>query len=154
VESSGVVALIVTHLNPSGIGDRLNTIGALFQRFRVNRVRCYFKSAYPTSNGGSLTMGVIDDVGEATTVTTADQIMNLRVKAEGKKYSNFGVSWSPLDKSKWYYTAPDNSNDDRFQTPGTFVMISDIPYTTNSGNVGALFIDYDVEFAGRTLIAV
>jgi hypothetical protein len=148
------VALIVTHLNPNGIGDRLNTIGALFQRFRVNRVRCYFKSAEPTTSFGNLVMGVIDDVGEATTVTTADQVMNLRVKAEGKFYSNIGVSWSPMDKSKWYYTAPDNSNDDRFQTPGTFVMISDVPNSTSNGNIGSLYVDYDVEFAGRTLIAV
>jgi len=99
-------------------------------------------------------MGVIDDVGEATTVTTADQVMNLRVKAEGKFYSNFGVSWSPMDKSKWYYTAPDNSNDDRFQTPGTLVVLSDISNATVSGTVGTLYVDYDVEFAGRTLIAV
>lgn len=148
------MALIVTHLNPTGIGDRLNTIGALFQRFRVNRVRCYYKSGVATTNSGNLVMGVIDDVGEATTVTTADQVMNLRVKAEGKFYSNFGVSWSPMDKSKWYYTAPDNSNDDRFQTPGTFVMLSDLPTNGAAGAVGTLYIDYDVEFAGRTLIAV
>lgn len=146
--------MIVTHLNPTGIGDRLSTIGALFQRFRVKRVRCYFKSGLSTTANGSLVMGVIDDVGEATTVTTADQVMNLRVKAEGKFYSNFGVSWSPMDKSKWYYTAPDNSNDDRFQTPGTLVMISDITNGTVSGSAGTLYIDYEVEFAGRTLIAV
>jgi hypothetical protein len=120
----------------------------------VKRVRCYFKSASPTTSFGSLALGVIDDVGEATTVTTADQIMNLRVKTEGKFYQDLSVSWTPMDKSKWYYTAPDNSNDDRFQTPGTFVMISDLPNGTVSSPIGTLFIDYDIELAGRTLISV
>lgn len=151
----GGLALIAVAVTPVGIGDRLSTVGGAFQRFRVKRVRFYFKSSLPTTQSGNLVLAVADDVEQSgTTPSTADQLMNLRRRAEGKAYSNISVAWSPLDRSKWYYTANDTANDARFESPGTFLMLSDIGGLGTSVTLGSLYCDYEVEFAGRTLISI
>jgi len=100
-------------------------------------------------------MGIADDVDQTGSggPANADQIMNLRRKAESSVYRNFGLNWSQMDRSKWYYTSSDTANDSRFSSPGTFFLQTD-QLTTATLVIGSLYVDYELEFAGRTLVTV
>jgi hypothetical protein len=100
-------------------------------------------------------MGVIDDTGvTATAISTADQVINLRRGLHTPYWRDSTFTWSPVDRSKWYYVNPENANGDaRWTVPGELCYISDISGDQVSLNIGVLDVQYELEFSGATIVA-
>jgi hypothetical protein len=107
-------------------------------------------------------MGVIDDTAvTSAALTTPDQMLNLRTHKHGLPFQNGQIRWRPIDRSKWYYCNTESSNDDsRFLVAGVFGWLVDTPFinqfssTSLATSPGTVDVDYVIEFAGATNVAV
>jgi hypothetical protein len=171
VSTAGVVQSIIALTLP-GWGDRPAAVGAAFLRFRYRRLKFTFRSAagssgtvFPTVDTvapgiGNLVMGVADD--DTLSASTADDVLNLRTSREFQVFRDCSITWRPVDRSKWYYINADpTTSDARLTTPGTFLLVSDIPLqlaatagSPTTWNCGTLDLEYDIEFDGATLVPV
>jgi len=148
------------NLTPTVVGDRASTAATIFLRYRFKSVNFKFRSNQPTTTGGNYVMGVIDDTAvTSAALTTPDQMLNLRTHKHGLPYQNGQIRWRPIDRSKWYYCNTESSNDDsRFLVSGVFGWLVDTVFEGTSGALanspGTIDVDYVIEFAGATNVAV
>jgi len=160
--TTGAVALLVSQFSPGNLGDRPNQVAPAFLRYRFRRLRVVFKTNLSTTHNGTLSMGIADDTDvTATPNPTSAQIMSMRKAVQWQCSKNTALTWTPIDKAKWYYVDSENSNADaRFTIPASLFLISDQSLdnstlgTSYSGVVGVIDIYYEIEFAGATSIAV
>lgn len=160
------VALTTLTLSLNNFGDRPVAVGAAFLRWRIKSLQFSYRSnlgSAATSSGigtandvGLLTMGVADDADNTSTaITTRDQILNFRKAVEKQIWKDLNLSWSPIDKSKWYYiTSESSSSDARFVTPGTLAFIGTNCNFAASQAIGFIDVRYVLEFSGASTIAV
>jgi hypothetical protein len=133
----------------------VGTVSTVFTRFRIKNLRFSYRNFVGSTQAGMITYGVLDDdaaIGGTSYIpNTRDQILNLRRSCETNVWKNNSLQWSPLDKSKWYYTNSDEAaiGDDRFTVPGTLVAL----VTNEGGSASTGFIDvvYTIEFSGGQL---
>jgi len=152
--TTGVISNQVMTLSPLSIGDRPAAMAALFQRYKFRNLKATYRSATGTTTAGNLIMGFIDDVDPANTNPTADQILNLRRSAEFAVFKDHTVTWSPVDSSRWYYTATDGSAL-RFQIACALTWISDVATSlTSVSTVGVIDLEGDIVFDGATLVSL
>lgn len=158
----------VTLLSIANLGGRVSSVGANYLRFRFLKLVARFKSALgdgvmctPTPTllpiSGSAALGFADDTANtAAALTTANQVLNLRCSTHFKLSNNAVVSWSPLDRNKWYYVNPESSaSDDRWIIPCALALITDVASDQAiSLTLGSLDLEYVVEFSGATDVAV
>jgi hypothetical protein len=168
VSTTGTVSLS-QGLNLASIGDRPNAVAASFLRYRYKWLKFTFRSA-ASSNGltgatgfnspaiGNLVMGVVDDVG--LSASSADDILNLRVSREVHTFKDASITWSPIDRARWFYVIADSVGDPRFNIPGVFLMSSDVPLqiaststpTPVTWNCGVVDLEYCIEYSGATVV--
>jgi hypothetical protein len=109
-------------------------------------------SLQASSTGGLLTYGLLDDVQSSglEAPTSRDQILNFRRATESAIWRNSGLSWSPLDREKWYYVV---SAGDRFSVPcELYYVITD--NGEPNGNIGFIDVQYVIEFAGAAVTSL
>jgi hypothetical protein len=142
------------------LGDRIASVAGNFTRFRIKSLRLQYKSILPTTAGGLLTYGILDDavnsISNAESPTSRDQILNLRRATEGALWRNTSLSWRPLDLQKWYYIGTTNNTTtgaDRFEAPATlYWLITDGNYSTAPTSVvGLIDVQYVIEFSGAAI---
>jgi hypothetical protein len=167
VSPSGTVSLS-QGLNLASIGDRPNAVASSFLRYRYKWLKFTFRSA-AGSNGnfttggtsspaiGNLVMGVVDDVG--LSASSADDLLNLRVSREFQTFRDASITWSPVDRARWFYVIADSVGDPRFNVPGVFLVTSDVnlQIATSSGtpttwNCGVVDLEYCIEYTGATVV--
>lgn len=165
VSGAGVTAIA---LNPLEFGDRALAVGAAFLRYRFNWVRFKFRSnVSPTGDiisgsslgtTGSYAMGVSDDTDEtSTTLTTADQVLNLRCSLENSAWKDGTILWRPVDRSKVYYVNGENTvGDARFTLAGIFTWLTDQPINIagSATSPGIIEVEYSITFSGATTVAI
>lgn len=144
----------VVNLTPASLGDRIASVAGNFVRFRFKSLRFQYVSALPTTQGGILTYGVLDDAIPAgtnpETPLNRDQILNLRRATETAIWRNRSLSWRPLDMAKWYYVYQ-AAGTDRFTVPCSLnYMITD-GSTTPGGTTGFIDVQYVIEFSGAAV---
>jgi hypothetical protein len=98
-------------------------------------------------------MGVSDDTDStSTSISTRDQILNLRRSVETAVYRNCNLTWSPIDKEKWYYINAESTNSDlRMTVPATLVYNINATITFAPGFID---VQYVIEFEGATVVAI
>jgi hypothetical protein len=159
---AGAIALVVNQFSPANLGDRPAQVAPAFLRYRFRRLRTVFKCSMGTNSTGLIAMGIADDTDvTATPNPTAAQIMSMRKAVEFQAGKNASLTWTPVDKTKWYYVDAENSNNDaRFTIPATLFLISDQTITAppgtswNASPVGVIDVYYEIEYSGATTIAV
>jgi hypothetical protein len=99
-------------------------------------------------------MGVADDVDViASAMTFRDQVLALRKATEAVQFKTQTLSWSPLDRDKWYYVSSETAtSDERFLSPGSLNVICAGPAPATL--VGYIDMVYHIEFAGATKVPV
>jgi len=115
---------------------------------------------------GLLTMGVHDDAVAVNAPSTSDGILNFRTSRMDDIWKDFSITYSPVDRNRWYYINADSVNDPRFQTQAVLYYISSIisypglnssgayiDGTFGSGFAGNLTIEYHYLFDGATNVA-
>lgn len=166
VSTTGTVA-VTNNLTISALGDRPNAVSSAFLRYRFKWLKFTFRSA-ASSNGfftaagtnlpaiGNLVMGVADDVVLST--VSADNILNLRISRELSSFRDSVITWSPVDKGRWFYVTADTVGDPRFIQSAVFYMSSDVPLQiANNGaattwNCGVIDLEYCIEYTGATVV--
>jgi hypothetical protein len=140
-------------LDPVAFGDRVASVAGNFTRFRIKSLRLQFKSILPSTAGGLLTYGLLDDITNADTLpTNRDQILNLRRATEGALWRNTSLSWQPLDPQKWYYVSDGNATTgDRFGVPSSLHWLITDYSTSIVGAVGLIDVQYAIEFSGAAV---
>jgi len=135
------VALFVT---PTSFGARSGAVSTVFSRYRIKELIIRFM---PNSTGTAAiaALGVLDDVNTSSVLPTNYQaITELRCSAtqfEGVTVEKT-LTWSPIDKSKWYYTTADTVGDPRFSVPAVI-------YCAASATVSiSIEVDYTIVFQG------
>jgi hypothetical protein len=109
-------------------------------------------SLQPSSAGGLLTYGILDDVQSSgnENPNSRDQILNLRKATESAIWRNSRLSWRPLDPDKWYYIV---NAGDRFSIPAELYYV----ITDNgepNGTIGFIDVQYVIEFAGAAVTSL
>jgi hypothetical protein len=143
-------------MNPVDIGDRPQAMASLFQRYRIKNLTAKYIPGCASTTAGTLCFGFVDDDNLTTGVLTGDQILNLRKGCETSVHKNRTLRYTPLDRSKWYYTqqnAAGTAPNDRFTVQSSFVFATGIG-ATPSTVLGDFDLEGDMEFAGATLLAV
>jgi hypothetical protein len=120
-------------------------IAQYFSRFHFNSLRFEFKSKLPTTTSGTYVTGIVDDDNSSTSTSPA-QVLDYRVSMEKHLYMDTILRWSPIDKSKWYYTTPEIG---QMGTPCTVFLTSDdaLPASTS---LFAFDLHYSITFEGAT----
>jgi len=126
------------------LGARANALSTVFSRYRINRLIVRFLST--TSLGGNAVIGIVDDSpGEGDAPATPQDVLELRCSAIAMGNETVPVifNWSPVDRTKWYYTFTGASGSDpRLTTVATMYGAS--------GNVSTVDVevDYDITYKG------
>jgi hypothetical protein len=143
-------------LNPVAFGDRVGSVADNFVRFRIKSLRLQFKSILPSTAGGLLTYGILDDIVDSTTLpTNRDQILNLRRATEGALWRNTSLTWRPLDPQKWYYVSGgDTGSTARFENPASLHWLITDYSTSIVGAVGLIDVQYAIEFSGAAVTSL
>lgn len=168
VNTTGQVGVNI-QLNLANLGDRPANVGASFLRYRYKWLKFTYRSAAGSApqslaatvnqlpNIGNLVMGVSDDV--ALSSSTPDDILNLRVSKELSVFRDASITWSPVDKAKWYYVIADSVGDPRFSIPAALFVVNDIPLTIGytgttptAWSCGVIDLEYCIEYSGATLV--
>jgi len=132
-------------ITPTGqLGARCSALASVFSRFRVNRLIIRFLAT--TSLGGNAVLGIVDDTtGEGDNPTTPADVLELRCSAIAMGNETVPVifNWSPVDRTKWYYTFTGASGSDpRLVVPATLYGASGNASTVD------VEVDFDVTFKG------
>jgi hypothetical protein len=135
-------------LSPSAFGNRVAVASGIFARWRI--VKLIIKTpSDPAATPLYTAIGVSDDDGaEGGSVpapTTAQEIVELRCSiANFSQVNPSEFVWTPVDKSRWYYTQQGGSSaDNRFVIPGTLFVSS-----STAGFVVNCLVYYTIEFEG------
>jgi len=131
-------------MGPSFFGSRTAQVATIFTRWRVIKIILRIP---PVVNG--VIMGILDDSASSILdlPTTASDVLQLRCStlATAGNTSNTEFEWKPIDEQKWYYTDAETAGgDNRFITPGTFVLWG--------FGVATILVEvhYTLEFEGAT----
>jgi len=157
--ASGVVTIINQKLDPLTVGDRPAVLAGIFERYKIVKMVLRWRSSVPTTVGGHIYAGVHDDANStSTTVTTADQVLNLRTSNSSDAFKDFTLNYVPVDQDKWYYVQAESSNSDpRFITQSTLYLVSSplvaVGGTWDSLPVGEIDVTYHYVFDGATIVA-
>lgn len=160
-------------INPTNLGDRVITAASMFLRYRIKSLIFQIRSVLNFTMDGDHAFGVADDTQITTpTISTAVQVIALRVSRMIKTNQNLSLRWTPIDKSKWYYCNSESVGvDDRFVDPCTLNWITSNPvkywptnvappgpsapiFLQNNSVAYTLDIHYVIEFEGATVVAV
>jgi hypothetical protein len=126
------------------LGARANALSSVFSRYRINRLIIRFLATQ--SLGGNAVLGVVDDATvEGDAPTTPQDVLECRCSAIAMGNETVPVifNWSPVDRSKWYYTFTGASGSD----PRLTVAATLYAASTNTSTVD-VEIDFDVTFKG------
>lgn len=140
---------IILTLTPgaSGLGVRANALSGIFSRYRFKYLKVKMLSATTSGSAGFCALGVLDDTNSIAgdLPTTFQGVAELR--CSGTSLLNQTIptqwEWSPVDKTRWYYTQPD-STDTRFQNSGVLLLASNGIGTTS------IEIDFCIVFKGAS----
>lgn len=135
-----------TLVTPSILGDRVAGIAVYFSRFKFNWLKFELRSKMPTSTPGTAVSAVLDDATTAGTGSTTAQLLDFRTSMEKHIYSDQILRWSPMDKSKLYYTV--GGNDERDRTPCSYFVATDDAISGTSISTYSLDIHYSITFEG------
>lgn len=140
------------NMNPFVIGDRVAAVANAFQRYRLKNLRVKWVGGSATTMPGSIVYGIIDDVDPASTVLTADAVLNLRRSKETKLWGTSMLTYRPVDRNKWYYTQ--QGTDARLYVQAAFCYAGGFPNNTNQATaLGEFDLEGDFEFDGATLVS-
>jgi len=122
---------------------RWGTWGSLFQRWRVNKLAAFMKSAGILTTVGLNTMGFQVDPN-ATAPASQETMMRLEGAALTNGYGDLGpVMFDPAAQLKWLNVQAD-ANDESTSQAGMFNHASS---TYTAGAIpGQVFFDYELEF--------
>ena len=124
---------------PFLMGQRAISVANVFTRFRINRLVLRF-----TSIDSDITVGLDDDVvTTAEAPTGASSVFSCRtsvVAARGSSRPSV-IEWTPIDKSKWYYT---------FQGAESRLTVPVCAYWSNTGTSVTCEVYYEITYAGAT----
>jgi hypothetical protein len=156
VPTSGLGTMQSFLLNPTVLGDRPAGISVFYTRFRIKNLKFMYKSLAASTQQGLVTMGVTEDADATSTLTSRDQILNLRRSTENTAWKDMSLNWSPVDRNKWYYVnyALLGADNTRFDTPGTFYVVGSGNGAAAAFSGGFVDVQYTIELTGATLIAV
>lgn len=151
VSATTPTPLLLLGLTPAAapFGARANAMSTIFSRYRFKKLIIRFLS---TSNGPTA-LGVLDDVSTVTGdgPTTVSGISELRCSAltfTGDTVPTM-FTWTPVDKSKWYYCDSEPVvGDQRLTQTGSLWAAA-----TVAGSV-QMEIDYVIVFKGASDITV
>jgi len=137
-------------VSPQSLGDRVSVVSSVFARYRFNSLRFQLKAKLPVTTPGTVVMGVLDDDNSNASGTTSAQVLDYRISSERHVYADQTIRWSPLDKSKWYYTT--QGGDGRFQFPCTLIISTDDVIPSSLFPIGtpvySLDLHYSITFEG------
>jgi hypothetical protein len=131
-------------LRPTTFGDRIVTVANIFARWRIVKLIVQLP---PAGTGGSaIAFGITDDFigegGSSPAPSTFNEVLELRCSRTNLSTVNPSeIEWKPLDSSKWYYTQPGASGDNRLVFPGSLS-------TFGPGTGVPIVFYYTLEFAG------
>jgi len=143
---SAATPVVLLNVLPGNLGIRASTLAGVFSRYRIKGMLVKFTSTIGAGTNNTGTLGFLDDLGsEGIAPTSVGGVLELRCSA-----SNFTnedrptyVTYTPVDKTKWYYTSATSSGaDGRLIFPATIYVAN-----SGAGNVIAE-IDYTIVFAG------
>jgi len=146
-------AVICSKVNAIGtLGQRVFQLSQCFDKWRLNRLLVRM-TAINTLDGITNSLpafGVSDDPineGPAFTRSNLAELRVARVPTTGIGDSaNYEVMWTPVDKTRWYYTATDSATptaeDLRQCSPCAVVAVDNVSTNTEFS------IYYDIVFAG------
>jgi len=139
-------AVILT-FSPTNFGARASAFAGIFSRYRFKYVRV--KALAILSSTALIALGIQDDVAAATgeTPTTVGGVTELRCSATifSGQSTPTELSWEPVDKHLWYYTATTVSGDPRLD-------VSAVMWAAGFSATAGLDIevDYCLVFQGAT----
>jgi hypothetical protein len=137
-------------LKPYTFGDRVTAVANVYTRYRYRSLRFEYKTHVGSTTVGALALGVADDSNNTDIAGNIggiyDPVVNLRCSGDNALWKNFTFMWTPLDKSKWYYTDT-SGTDPRFDTQACILAAFDVNRTDNL-LLGEIRVHYVVEFMG------
>jgi hypothetical protein len=146
-----------TSVIPGNLGARMNSLGAAFLRYRINRLLACWRPVAGTTTSGRIALGFLDDAFPAAAETPGNAITvtDLRCSHSDSVYRDIEVEWRPIDSGKWYYVdvaAAGLSADQRLAVPCILAVAGDSLPTTAT-NYGGVTLYYDVTFEGATSVS-
>lgn len=142
----------ISYLIPNFFGARATAFGNVFSRFRIKALNIRFLPAGNASTGSLATaVGILDDPSSTTSPATGSDVLELRSSAlalAGQTVPS-NILYTPLDKTKWYYTIGVTGSDNRLTVPGFLYGYVNTPGSSSGLPVG-MEIDFSLVFAGAT----
>jgi hypothetical protein len=147
LSSGGSSVTYAQAIGPGILGDRVAGIALYFERFKFNRLKFELRAKLPTTTPGTCVSAVSDDA--TVNATTQAQMLDYRTSMERHIYQDMVLTWTPIDRSKWYYTAgvTGEASVDRFVLPCSYFVQSDTGLT-GSEQVYSFDLHYSVTFEG------
>jgi hypothetical protein len=136
----------------------LHSIASCFEKYRFHRLRFEFVSSVPTTFFGSIMLMFDTDPQDPPPASYMAMAAN-RYTVSGQLWNNLtldikGIGKRDVDALDWgsYRYTDDREGGwfSRFNSVGKFIQASD---AAGESNVGALWVDYDVELISPTLVA-
>jgi len=135
--AGNIITLTALKLDPLSVGDRPAIVATAFERYKIVQMVFHWRTALPSIVLGQLDLGIHDDAVATISPTTSDDVLNLRVSREESVWKDFSLTWSPVDREKWYYVNPDAVGDPRFVTQAVAYIIGAGIFFPSAGAAGA-----------------
>jgi hypothetical protein len=136
----------ILNLNSISLGQRSTQLSGVFSRYRINKLVFRFISG----SSQNVTLGILDDssAGEGDAPGSAQSVLEMRCSALSLTGQTVPTqfTWSPLDRSKWYYCTPGASGSDvRLSIAAVLYCVAS---STAISSGFTCEIDYDITFKG------
>ncbi len=138
-------------------GTWVQSLSALYQKWRIRDLRVRYVPTCPTTTTGSLVLGLSSDPGSVTAAGAynAQTISSLPNNSVSQVYTP--TTLQPVRNSDWYYTripAGLSDTDLKIYSPGALVLDNATSGNTPSLVMGQLIVEYTLEFCGQAAAAL
>jgi hypothetical protein len=134
------------------LGGRVGGIAGFYSRYKFNTLRFEFRSKLPTTTSGTYVVGVVDDVNSNTISSGVAQVLDLRTSMEKHLFQDITLRWSPIDRSKWYYT--NSGSDQREVIPCSIFVTTEDTLPTSGTPLMSFDLHYSITFEGASNTAI
>ena len=128
-------------------GSRFQAFAALYEKYRVRRLRFHYQPACPTSTAGQVVMAWDNDPADPAAGAGdpgVRQLLSYRNNVVFSVFEPASLSVTFDDSVANYYTSP--GTEPRLSSPGT-MQLAAVAAVPNATTLGSVWIEYEVEFS-------
>jgi len=129
------------------IGSRPGVAATIYERYRFRNIDINYVPIVGSTTAGGIAFAISDDINISSEVaTTYSGTVPYRQSQESQVWNRASVKWTPIDRTKWYYTSFDGAGEARLVVPCSFIA-NGIGLTPTLV-YGEFIVRYIIEFEG------